>query len=134
MSMPISELRRASSESDPIELSDIRWLFSVFVLFMIPWSGVGGAAAGFFSFFQAALTKAKRLILLTICLIPLILMVLLLLIEPTGHDSWVIIRIGCLYSAPSWMINAPSIIFGKHWFQLASTFLERLGVMPQWNG
>ena len=94
----------------------LRFTLALFLIPAIPISGISAGLIGFLSVFQSNITKAKRIILFIISLLPIIFTILLLLINHTEkpEDSWLNIKLGLGYLLGCWLINGPAILLGKH--------------------
>lgn len=100
--------------------SHLMFLFTLLIF----WSGTSGLLVGFLSFFQSNLTKTKRIILLVVCLLPVAFTVFQIVTDFT-ENTWLIIQL-CFYcSAGSWIINAPAIITGSHFFTISSNTVRK---------
>ncbi len=99
----------------------IRLPLEVFLIMSIFQWGWTVLCIGSLSYFYLNLTKAKRLILLVLSLMPIVLTALLLVLIPPEKpdDLWLTLRIGLLSLTWCWLFNGPAIIAGKHIFYLA---------------
>jgi hypothetical protein len=130
MQIPAQSLSTFLGERPHPDNSHIWMVFSTFLVGMTCFSGVAGASAGFMSIFQCNITKRKRIVLLVICLLPASLTVANLIIKPQlglfSTDSWLIIKLGLLYSFIAWFFNGTTIIFGKHIMILGTMGLHKI--------
>lgn len=106
----------------------LRFALAFFLISAIPISGISVGLIGLLSVFQSNITKAKRIILLIISLLPIMFTTLLLL---TNHiekpeDIRLIIKLGLGSLAACWVINGPAIITGKHFFRVTWSLLLKL--------
>jgi len=114
MSFPVRQIFDALHAPQPIRAIDLHFVLDYFLINLLIISGFSGFFIGLLSVFQSNLTKAKRIILLVISLLPIIFTILALLInlrEPA--NSWSIIKLGLGGSFSCWLINGPAIIIGK---------------------
>ncbi len=120
------------SESEPIRTMSLRldWMF-LFSLLII-WSGISGFSVGFLSIFQSNLTKVKRTILLTVCLLPIVFTAVFAILQMSGdtkESTWMIVQL-CIYcSAGSWIINMPAVLVGKDFFKFSGDILQKVRLM-----
>ena len=121
---PISSILAPPSGPE-IQAESFHLDLALLLLPAIPISGLTCMLVGLLSVFQTNLTRTKRVILLGICLLPIVLSILLLMIEPS-LGLWSTIKLGLNYSLGCWIINGPAIIIGKHLFQVAWTILCKL--------
>jgi len=112
---------------------DLHFALAFFLMNLIIISGFSGFFIGLLSVFQSNLTKAKRIILVVISLLPIIFTILLLLINLTREpaDSWSTIKLGLGASFSCWLINGPAIIIGKHFIQVAWAILRALRLVSE---
>lgn len=106
----------------------LRFALAFFLNHAIHISGISVGLIGLLSVFQSNITKAKRIILLIISLLPIMFTTLLLL---TNHiekpeDIRLIIKFGLGSLATCWVINGPAIITGKHFFRVSWSLLRKL--------
>lgn len=114
LSFSVRQMFDALHAPQSIRAIDLHFALGNFLISFLIISGLSGFYIGLLSVFQSNLTKAKRVILLVISLLPIIFTILVLLInlrEPA--DSWSIIKIGLAGSFCCWLINGPAIIIGK---------------------
>lgn len=123
--LPLSEVREvldALSEPEVVRATHLQSAWSFLFISLIIWSGWSGFLVGFLSVFQSNLTKAKRFILLIVCLLPVAFTVLAVLMN-IKTSPWITIQI-CLYSSIfNWILNAPAIIVGKHFIYVFQSIL-----------
>ncbi len=125
MPFPVKQVVKALYAPQPIRATDIHFAWATFLIHIIIVSSLSGVFIGMLSFFQLNLTKIKRLILLVICLLPIAFTVLGLLMEATENPLSIIYI--CLQNAlGSWIINAPAIFTGKHFFRVSWALLCKL--------
>lgn len=113
----------------PEPLSEsLRFALAFFLIPAIPISGISGALIGLLSIFHRNLTKAKRIILFIISLLPITFTILLLFIDyqEKPQDCWLTIRRGVDSLVVCWLINGPAIIIGKHFLPVSWSILRRL--------
>ena len=125
MRIPIDYLHKVISQQDQIGLIEIRRISGLFLISFIVCFGAGGCYAGLLSVFQSNLTQLKRIILLIVCLLPLVFTILHFIISPFSN-IWLLIKLGIMYSSMCWIVNGPSIILGRHWFELSSILLRKI--------
>ena len=103
---------------DPSYLRAI-WAMYLSLLFIdvVVWSGVLGALIGPLSFFQANLTKFKRIVILILCLLPVLFTVPALLTSP-AEKRWVVALLGVVFCAPGWIENGSSVVTGQPLFDI----------------
>jgi len=133
MSFPVRQIFGALHAPQPIRAIDLHFALAFFLMNLIIISGFSGFFIGLLSVFQSNLTKAKRIILVVISLLPIIFTILLLLINLTREpaDSWSIIKLGLGASFSCWLINGPAIIIGKHFIQVACAILRALRLVSE---
>ena len=97
----------------------LRFALAIFLICAIPTSSVSAGLIGILSVFQLNITKAKRIILLVISLLPIIFLILFLFINHPEKpvDSRLAIKLSLVSLLGCWLINGPAIITGKHFFQ-----------------
>ena len=115
------------SKAEPLSES-LRFALAFFLIPAIPISGISGGLIGFLSIFHRNLTKAKRIILFIISLLPITFTTLLLLVnyQEKPQDSWLTIKLGLGSLVGCWLINGPAIITGKHFFRVSWALLCKL--------
>ena len=98
-----------------------------FILLMatICFSGLSGMLVGLLSVFQSNLTKAKRLILLIVCLVPIAATILALIIGPYEHAGSVL-KLALISSLGCLLINGPAVLAGRPFFQIINVFVTKL--------
>ena len=98
-----------------------------FILLMatICFSGLSGMLVGLLSVFQSNLTKAKRLILLIVCLVPIAATILALIIGPYEHAGSVL-KLALISSLGCLLINGPAVLAGRPFFQIMNVFVTKL--------
>ena len=98
-----------------------------FILLMatICFSGLSGMLVGLLSVFQSNLTKAKRLILLIVCLVPIAATILALIIGPYEHARSVL-KLALISSLGCLLINGPAVLAGRPFFQIMNVFVTKL--------
>jgi hypothetical protein len=121
----IDTVLKAASEHDKIGTPELRFICSIFLILMIASSGIAAGPIGFLSVFRSNLTKAKRIILLIISLLPLIFTIINLLIAP-AENLWSLVKLGLIYSSTGWIINGPAIITGKHFSRVSWAIMCKL--------
>ncbi len=121
----IKQIFNSSSAPPEIRSSAIHFALAAFLIVIIAWCGTSGMLIGMLSVFQSNLTKAKRIFLLIICLLPLLFSVIALLIEP-GEEPWVTVALTLICSVNCWIINAPAIFIGKHFFPVTWAIMRKL--------
>ncbi len=121
----IKQIFNSSSAPPEIRSSAIHFALAAFLIVIIVWCGISGMLIGMLSVFHSNLTKAKRIFLLIICLLPLLFSVIVLLIEP-GEEPWVTVALTLICSVNCWIINAPAIFLGKHFFPVAWAIMRKL--------
>ncbi len=133
MSFPVRQIFGALHAPQPIRAMDLHFALAFFLMNLIIISGFSGFFIGLLSVFQSNLTKAKRIILVVISLLPIIFTILLLLINLTREpaDSWSTIKLGLGASFSCWLINGPAIIIGKHFIQVAWAILRALRLVSE---
>jgi hypothetical protein len=123
--IPVDTLHKAMIEKQQISNFAVRSIISMFLSSMI-WSvSAGIATASFLTIFLSKITKAKRIFLLIICLLPPAFAGALLLLQPE-FDAWLIIQIGLLATFTAWLMNGTTIIFGKHFLTFAGIATNKL--------
>jgi len=130
MRMPTQELTKFISEKRHSDISLIWWTISSFLVKMIGFTGIAGSLVGFLSVFQCNITKAKRVLLLCICLLPITLTLLDLLIRAnfikSTIDPWMVIKLGLMSFFLFFMINGTTIVLGKHIMTLCAIGLYKI--------
>ncbi|MCK4292759.1 MAG: hypothetical protein KAY65_06145 [Planctomycetes bacterium] len=117
--------------SDPkIQALYLRFSWFMFLMFAMCVSGWLGMLVGLLSVFQSNLTKAKRTILLVVCLLPVLLTILTVAIDPY-EESRSILRLGLLSSFACWLVNGPALLMGKPWPQTIDSLLQKLRLAPK---
>ncbi len=125
MVMPITKIIKAFSNIEPTRTIDIKFAFQTLLINIIPALGWTCFSIGFLSFFQTNITKAKRVILLGFCLLPVVPTIIELLI--TDIDNyWMVIRLCLMSSSTAWIINFPAIIMGKPFTPILWSIMQRL--------
>jgi len=124
-SFPINTALKDFSELPRIGTLELRLICSIFLITMIICSGTAGGLIGLLSVFRSNLTKAKRIILLIVSLLPLTVTIIALSITTT-ENLWSFIKIGLIYSSTCWIFNGPAIIAGKHFFWVSWKLLCKL--------
>lgn len=122
---PIIQIFHSLNEPKEIRATDLHFAWSSLLMSLITVSGHSSMFIGFLSVFHQNLTKHKRIFLLSICLLPIAFTALELL---TGMVKmpWTTIRI-CIYnSTGSWIVNAPAIFLGKHFFPVSWNIMRKL--------
>lgn len=125
MRIPIDYLHEVISKKEQIGLVEIRRISGLFFISFIICFGAGGAFAGLLSVFQSNLTQFKRTILLIISFLPLVFTILYFIISPF-NNIYSLIKLGFLYSGICWIVNGPSILFGRHWFELGPILFDKI--------
>jgi hypothetical protein len=121
----VKDLFNALSHPEPNRTVLLRGAWTFLFTFLIIWSGISGFFVGLLSVFQSDLTKIKRILLLILCLFPVVFTVLHVLTD-IAESPWLAVQI-CFYcSAGSWIINAPAILVGQHFFQISGSILRKL--------
>jgi len=121
----VRDIFSALSAPEPIRTISVQTAWTALFIFLITWSGMSGLLVGLLSVFQSNLTKTKRIILLVVCLLPVVFTVLQVLTGIT-ENTWLIVQL-CLYSsAGSWIVNAPAIIIGSHFFVVSSNIARKV--------
>lgn len=98
-----------------------------FIFFTI-WSGISGFWIGFLSIFHSNITIIKRIILLIICLLPIVFTILQMLTEII-ESPWLIVQNCLFFSAGSWIINMPSVLVGRSFFELLGNMSKKVKLM-----
>ena len=124
MSFPVVRIFDALFESQPIKAIELHFALASLFTEMIICSGFSGMFIGMLSVFQTDLTKVKRFILLIICLLPIAFTIMALLIEP-AEEPWSTVEL-CLFSCTCWIINAPAVFWGKHFFPVSWSIMRKL--------
>ena len=94
-SLPLCGVRyvfEALSNPEPVRTTLLQSAWSFLFISLIIWSGWSGFFVGLLSVFQSSLTKAKRIILLIVCLLPVAFTVLGVLTDMT-KIPWITIKI-----------------------------------------
>ena len=127
-SLPLYGVRdvfEALSNPEPVRTTLLQSAWSFLFISLIIWSGWSGLFIGFLSVFQSNLTKARRIILLIVCLLP-VAFTLLGVLMGMKTSLWITIQI-CLFSSIlSWIVNVPAIIVGKHFICVFWSILHAL--------
>lgn len=111
---------------DPLYPQAIRSMhLSLLFADVVVWSGVLSTLIGPLSFFQSNLTKFKRIILLTVCLLPALFTVPALLTSP-AENRGVVLLLGVVFSAPSWIENGLSVVTGQPLFDIVWGIMRKL--------
>lgn len=116
----------------------MRFPLEIFLTMSISQWGWTALCIGMLSVFSLNLTKAKRLILLIVSLMPIPLTILLLVLLPSKkpEDLWLTFRIGLFSLGWCWIFNGPAIIAGTHFFRVAWYISRALhinsGEYPDW--
>ena len=126
-SIALKSVFNLSSTLEPLPES-LRFALAFFLMPAIPISGVSAMLIGLLPVFQSNLTKVKRIILLTISLLPIVFAVLLLLTSPIEKPAytWSVIKLGLGFMLGCWLINGPAIIIGKHFLPVTWTIMRAL--------
>jgi hypothetical protein len=111
---------------DPLYPQAIRPMhLSLLFVDVVVWSGILSTLIGPLSFFQSNLTKFKRIILLIVCLLPALFTVPALLTSP-AENRGVVLLLGVVFSAPSWIENGPSMVTGQPLFDIVWGIMRKL--------
>lgn len=127
-SLPLYGVRgvfSALSTPEPIRKISVQTAWMTLFIFLTVWSGWSGLLVGLLSVFQSNLTKTKRIILLIVCLLPIAFTVLQVLTGIT-ENTWLIVQLCLRCSAGSWIVNAPAIFIGKHFFLVSWNIMRKL--------
>ena len=125
MIVPVRDVFVSLSTPEPIRKISVQAACMTLFIFLTIWSGWSGFLVGFLSFFKSNLTKTKRIILLVICLLPVVFTVLLILTDIT-KSPWLFVQICLYWSMYSWILNAPAIIIGSHFFVVSSNMARKV--------
>lgn len=92
---------------------------------MVVWSGFMGPAIGALSFFQANITKLKRIILLILCLLPVFFTTVASL---AGFaENWrSVVQLGVMFSVPTWVVNGPGALIGQPFPDVLRRIIRKL--------
>lgn len=121
----VKEVFNDLSNPEPTRTTLLRASLTFFFTFLIVWSGISGFFVGLLSVFHSNLTRAKRIILLIVCLLPIAFTVLATLVD-IADSPWLIIQICFYYSLGSWIINASAILIGKHFSQVLGDTVQKV--------
>lgn len=92
---------------------------SAWAVFLISWGQVA----------KSRLTNRRRVIVLTLCLLPTALAILVLLVEP-NLSSWPILSLALKSSLPCWIMNIPALFLGKTFGETVMRVLYHFQLLP----
>ncbi len=125
LTFPVRSMYESLSESEPVRSINLHFAIASFFMRMTIVTGFSGVFIGMLSVFQVNLTRMKRTILFTICILPILFLVLRFMTDTTQKPIQLLqICIGT--SSASWIINFPAIFFGIHFFSVAQKILCKL--------
>jgi hypothetical protein len=129
LSIPVRAALEAWSEPEPMRTMELRSTWSSGLLLMAVWSGQASLFLGWLSPFHSNLTRRKRVILLTLCLLPIGFTAVVLAGDSTG-DRRSTIQLCALASWPGWVMNAPAILLGQHFADFVRRIFCKLRSVP----
>ena len=106
-----------------IQESSFRYDICACLMLLTVFSGMSAVLVGALSCFHTSLTRRKRLILMIVCLMPMVMTIIHLAIDPGTINPWRIIKLGLGFSWPCWFFHGPAIVLGKSF----STLMSQLG-------
>jgi hypothetical protein len=130
LAFPVRWLCNALTKSEPVHLAYVKFALSTFLVMMTVATGFSGALLGMLSVFQSKLTRTKRVVLLSVCLLPILFSVLSFLAH-TSQKPMETVRFCIGVSSASWIVNSPAVFFGVHLFSVAQKILYKLKLIPE---
>jgi len=130
LARPIYWIHQALSELEPVRSAELQFATLTFLVMITVVTGFSGAFIGMLSIFQSKLTRTKRVVLLSVCLLPIAFSALSFFTDPAQRPTQ-IINICLRASLTSWVVNFPAIFFGIHFISITQKILCKLRLVSK---